>query len=351
MGKFFNIESDEKPENNEGRTENTSAKDFSGELDAHKTVSTGFFESYFEHIEQALQHKEYHHWNSVAEQERNRKRIENYDEKKRAVDKVSLQTQSSILKKYRDRFDEENVSRMRGELGSNKTEIYNEPYFVRELSPDIGQYKVLGSRDFPDGKICIRDSDDVTCLKHTATHETMHDLSYQHVENRIRNSINDSDGSPITISETRIVSGLQSTEKRVLIENGESSDMGMRRSNRFLNEGITELYTIEEMQARGEFPHFNSYTQEVGWALNLRDKVGDDLIADAYFGGNVESLENKINSMSSIENAWKELNRNIDAYHCTDNQEYKRVYKNAVDSIIDGLQDGKSLVLRREYTR
>lgn len=285
---------------------------------------------YTEKIETVLQNKEYHHWNTIEEQKLNRSKIYDYDHKKRSVDKASLQTQRSILTKYRDCFDENNIARMSSEFGSNKTEIYNEPYFV-ELVPDEGPYKVVGFRDFPDGKICIRDSDDITRLKHTATHETMHDLSYQNSNHEVH--VADGDQSNL-ISQTDLTSGIHKVQKieKIIDVKFERIDY-----NQYLNEGFTEMYTIEQMQERDEYPDFDSYTQELGWALNLRESVGDELISKAYFGGDINGLKQRVDEMSSFPNAWETLNYNIDAYHRTDNL----CYKFAADKIIDSLYDGK----------
>jgi hypothetical protein len=68
----------------------------------------------------------------MEEQEFNESSISDYYLKKRAVDKASLETQSSILSKYEDCFDKESVARMSSEFGSNKIEVYNEPHFVVE---------------------------------------------------------------------------------------------------------------------------------------------------------------------------------------------------------------------------
>lgn len=290
---------------------------------------------YTEKIETALHKKEYYHWNSKTEQEINRSKISDYDNKKRSVDKATLQTQSSILTKYRECFDRENILRMSSEFGSNKTEIYNEPYFVTEKAPDVGSFKVVGLRDFPDGKICIRDCEDIIRLKHTATHETMHDLSYQHSAHDVR--IVEADRGIAMISQTDLTSGIHMVQKTEKIVDGESEGIEYKHFNRHLNEGFTELYTIEQMQERGEYPGFDSYTQEVGWAVNLREIVGDELIAKAYFGGDIDGLQQRVDEMSRSPRAWETLNFNIDAYRKIGDLRYKL----AADNIIDSLQDEK----------
>ena len=110
------------------------------------------------------------------------------------------------------------------------------------------------------------------------------------------------------------------------------------------------MYTIEAMNARGEYPRFDSYTQEVAWSLQLREKVGEEAVARAYFGGDVAQLEDRVNSMSSVENAWTVLNDNINAYHESvtwyrpnGDQNIKRT----VDAMIDDLVGSKEYGSRR----
>ena len=300
-----------------------------------KTLSAA---DYAKSVDEALETKKYQHWETEADREMNRRKIENYDEKKRAVDRASLQTQRSILMEHGDRFTYDNLSRIQSELGSNKTEIYNNNTFSEEKAPSLWAYNVLGMRDVQDGKICIKDNDDLDALRHVATHETMHDLSYQSADSSV-SSVVDENGKMVTSTNTILLSGLHRIEKKERIVDGMSEIPSIKQFNRYLNEGFTELYTIEQMQARGEFPSFDSYTEEVGWAMALREKVGDDIIAEAYFGGDLDALAGRVNGMSSIPDAWNELNKNIDAYH------YSRdlMFKRAADDIIDGLQEPKKL--------
>ena len=307
------------------------------------------YESLDRRLGQAIDQKEYIHWESPEDREKNRAAIEDYDAKKRAVNKASLMTQRDTLTRYHDCFDQEAVRRMHSELGSNKTEIYNEPLFAAEKAPGDGAYRVVGMRDVRDGKICIRDCDNMDTLKHTSSHETMHDLSYQGAEQDIKH-IRAADGEIIIVSKATNHSGIFRLETTRSIHSDGSEVISRSEANRYLNEGMTEMYTIEAMNARGEYPRFDSYTQEVAWALQLREKVGEEAFARAYFGGDVAQLEDRVNSMSSVENAWTVLNNNINAYHESvtwyrpnGDQNIKRT----VDAMIDDLMGSKEYGSRR----
>jgi len=291
---------------------------------------------YSDRVGAALEQKEYQHWNSAEEQEANRKSVIDYDNKKRAVDKASLETQSSILTRHQDAFDEKNINRMSSEFGSNKIEIYNEPDFVVEKVPVDTQYKIVGVRDIKDGKISIRDGDDITRLKHTSTHETMHDLSYQHENSQVQAFESDR-GDMAIVSTKDLTSGIHKIEETFRVTDGTSDRLEIKHYNRYLNEGITEMYTLEEMHQRGEYPDFDSYTQEYGWAANLREIAGDEHVAKAYFGGDIKGLKRRVDDMGGRPGTWEALNHNIDAYRSTGDIRFKE----AADEIIDRLHDAK----------
>lgn len=294
----------------------------------------------------AIETKEYRHWDSEAERKQNMDAIIGYDFKKRSVDKASLVTQRDILTRYRDSFDKDAYERMSSELGSNKTEIYNSPYFSSHFAQDHGNYIVTGVRTIRDGKICLRDNDNVDVLVHTATHETMHDLSFQKSRD-VSGIAHQLPGQDIPFSRADSESGIHRIEK-VAYPAADGTDLGREvHFNRYLNEGFTELYTIEEMQRRGEFPDFSSYTEEVNWACAIRDKVGEEAVVNAYFGGDISSLKSKVDSMSDIPNAWRILNQNIDTYHSSLDPLEKKRCKETVDSIIMSLREPKEHVRRR----
>lgn len=296
-------------------------------------------DEYAEKLDRIIEQKEYNHWNSVEDQERNRKLIDNYDYKKRTADKVSLYTQRSILLENRECFDQDNLNRIWSEIGSNKLEIYNENKFAQDLANDSGKYKVVGLRDTRDGRICVRDTDDIKRLSHTATHETMHDLSFQKKESD-SNIESDETGKSVIYNREKFISGIHLAETKNIEINGQIEAEKTEHTNRYLNEGFTELYTIREMQKRGENPDFDSYSQEVGWAMQIEEAVGEEIVADAYFGGNLEGLKDEFNKMSRIDDAWEFINYHIDRYHTTNLVKHK----NVVDVVLRELETDNAFV-------
>ena len=104
-----------------------------------------------------------------------------------------------------------------------------------------------------------------------------------------------------------------------------------------MNEGITEYKTIQEMKRRGEFPGFDSYTEQVGWAKRLEDKVGKETLDAAYFGGELSKLAQKVDEMSSSPDAWMRLNNAMDNYARARTAQDRAVYKEEIGNILDDM--------------
>ena len=189
-------------------------------------------------------------------------------------------------------------------------------------------------------------------LKHTVTHETIHDLSFQAEKHDA--IIQGPEGSETVKHERKLQSGIDiaTTIERI---GPEGRDIEYFRKNRGINEGLTELYTVEAMQERGEDPGFFSYPVERGWAIAIHEKMGDDIVAHAYFGGDVESLERRFNSMTDIPNAWEQFNENVDGYLLFEsnpelqarNPEQMQRYYDTAWEIIDSFHDDYAGVARK----
>lgn len=296
---------------------------------------------YKRQIDMALEAKEYHHWNSPAEQEANRRRVENYDAKKRAADVSSLQTQSSVLGESGEHFDQANLARIQSDFGSNKIEIYNERTFEREKVSAENRNRVLGLRELEDGKICVKDTDDIDDIRHVSTHETLHDLSFQNQESDSHVFIDVTDRL-VEDRKTVRTSGIHQIYDHKITSDGSVIENHHADLNRALNEGITEYKSIIEMQKRGEFPRFDSYTEQVGWAQKLEGKVGKDVLDAAYYGGNLDALEQRVNDMSPEADAWRKLNAAIDGYSRTDiSAEVRKGYCQRAEQLINDLQEDR----------
>ena len=102
------------------------------------------------------------------------------------------------------------------------------------------------------------------------------------------------------------------------------------------------MYTIEAMEDAGQTPRFDCYSQDVAWALQLREKTGSDVMSKAYFGGDIDTLKNKVDSMGSEPDTWDNLNSRIEAYHKSVSREHPygdASLKWEIDEMIDNLSD------------
>ena len=283
-------------ERTEGKLENTSISDTP---------------SYLKYIDGAIEKKRYIHWESEAKRLENEKQIDDYRMKKIAVDKMSLLTQKRNLEMYRDCFDSKNVRRMASEIDSNKIEIYSDAHF-RYTKEDSEQGKIMGYREYPSGKICLRDTSKEG-LTHSSVHETIHDLSYQdEIQNVWHTQLEE--GGYETLSRARLQSGLEVTERIIRINLDASENSGKEVFNTAINEGFTEMYTVDTMRDMGLKAGFGSYTEERGWAVTIRERLGDDTVSKAYFGGEIELLESRFDKCAGQAESWREFSKAADNY-------------------------------------
>lgn len=306
------------------------------------TEKTSSVEQYENYISSALEKKEYTHWTSAEQQELNRQIVTEYQFKKIEADRASLLTQKDILTRYREKFNSDGIQRMSSELGSNKLEIYNSDYFLYNICGEK-RPSIVGCREFPSGKICVKDTNDIQSLKHTASHETMHDLSFQSAEHKTE-TIPLGDGRFQTKSIESLQSGIEKVDKITFINGDGTNSTTEIIKNYSLNEGLTEMYTVESMQMRGDDPGLSGYTMERAWAITLREKLGDEIISDAYYSGKVDALESSFNYRTNIPEAWNKLNAAIDGYaRSKEGTQDSRDYYNLVWNIFNSLDSTRTL--------
>lgn len=245
--------------------------------------------------------KKYHHWESESEEIRNRTEIANYNQKINEVRKVGLETEKNLLEKNPEVFDQKTRERMMEDANSNKIEVYSWRNFDEKAGVENG-YIILGTHDM-EGKIRLRDTDSIESLRETTIHETIHDMSFQSIEKDEEKQIK------CYRSGIRVWTGwYEKTHdgKEVLIE---SNDL-----NRELNEGFTQLYTTETAFELSVNTNPNCYPEERFWAEKIREKLGNEVVEKAYFGGELEMLEKSFNERCKTPDAWNSLNEGMREY-------------------------------------
>lgn len=187
-----------------------------------------------------------------------------------------------------------------GETRNQLTVMSREDYETQFSAFPSG---VLGHCD-PEGNIYIKGGSEET-ISHISTHETMHLCAN-------RETYTDNTGTTTTISGFHDV---EVTPFGYVI-----SDL-----NRGINEGFTELYTMRELEDRGEQEaaySVNAYPESQEWAQRLEEVVGKELAAKAYFGHGRESLEQEFAKLNQTDpGAWARFSKNVDILEYSDDEQ------------------------------
>ncbi len=126
------------------------------------------------------------------------------------------------------------------------------------------------------------------------------------------------------------ISGIHNVE---YWENSKGEITQFKDLNRGFNEGITQLYTIKQLekispekgiQARRQ----NGYMLATELAEQVEDAVGSDTLCKAYYGGELSALEEKLDSLGGI-GTFERLSR------CMDKVTYSRDYSERILSMRD----------------
>lgn len=278
----------------------------------------------------------------------NEHQIDNYQSKKRELEISSLNVRKEILSDYQNQFNREALERIKNELDSNKIELYSDDVFQIYISPDKGSYITMGARDMDDGKIAVRDSDDVSTLKHTGIHETVHDMSYQDKREMV---IYESDDEHEKIIDEVKISGIHENHVCQKYIDGLplNEKMYYGDKNMGLNEGITEMYTVDMLRKLQIPETYESYTQQTAWAMYIRDKLGDDLVSAAYYGGKTSELKTAFDDACGTPGSWEMMNNAIDQYSkiSDDNKDMKKQYKETVDNFLLQLEDDQKIKVKK----
>lgn len=201
-------------------------------------------------------------------------------------DRSFHETVEHVTTEFKDVIPAEQTGRIEREVSQKGPEVMSpEDYEKRFRESDPA---VLGHYD-SEGRIYLKEGNPET-IKHVTTHEALHLTSYKESsENSYRSGIRE-----VTYNE----------------------DGTKEEANRALNEGITELYALREMQQQGEYASMMSvtaYPEAQRKAFELQNLVGEDTIQEAYFGGKLEALENEVNRLHyNDETAWRRYSKNLD---------------------------------------
>lgn len=201
------------------------------------------------------------------------------------------ETKGAMLEQHRMRMSENQVSALEKVEDGNQIKVLSEKDYG-ERFPKVNA-NVLGHCD-SEGNIYIKKRSEAM-ISHIATHETMHRCARRELQ------ASENDGASFRSGLHEVRTGAEGTVEDV---------------NRGINEGVTEMYTLRELSARGETEATQSitaYSESRMWAMRLEELVGADKVADAYFGQGQEGLKEAFNQLDTEhEDGWRKFSKNID---------------------------------------
>lgn len=196
-----------------------------------------------------------------------------------------------VTGEFRDIMPESQLVRIDIESDIYKPEILSpEDYSASFPEADPS---VLGHYD-AEGRIFLKEGTPET-VNHVTTHEAIHLTSFKELDDsNVHREVYRSGIREVVYNEYGIA----------------------ENNNQALNEGITELYAVREMQRRGEMSSIEAlsvYPEAQRKAYELQGIVGSEAIQKAYFGGDIELLMDEVNRLNyGDKTAWERYSRNID---------------------------------------
>lgn len=183
----------------------------------------------------------------------------------------------------------------------------------------------LGCHDPKTGALTFKDTGDKDSLKHVATHEVMHKASFGETKDN-------GDGTKT------IASGLRRTQ---VDEKGGV----LGSTNLYLNEGLTESYTLNSLDRRGEkdaADAVTAYYEARVTADRLKDVVGDSKMEAAYFNGELSELESEVNRLGQKDSTWSQLSASLDALYNAQTLQEQNQARMEINSILYRMEDFKN---------
>ena len=202
-----------------------------------------------------------------------------------------------ITERYAGSISEQDRIRLLEKKSMDDVYLYEPGQYVEEF-PEF-PYNVMGHYDSVEDTIHVKDTGKNEAVRHILTHECMHKASFKDT-------------------------GYETTESGDLVQVKQSGirvcGEGINR-NMGLNEGVTEMYTLEALKRRNESESaraISSYTDVRIMAKNLSALVGEERIERAYFAGETETLERETDRLAGYAGAYKDFNNHLDAMNRSD---------------------------------
>ncbi len=212
--------------------------------------------------------------------------------------KVAENTKQNLMNRYGEQMGEKNLNRLEAHDTRAKIEVLDYRDFHNKF-PDASPY-VIG-RYHNDTVYAVNDSQDK--VNHIVTHETTHlcshkETSFQENEDGSRQSL--------------YASGIFRVETTIDPEGNRHVSV----SNRAMNEGLTEMYTLRELNSRGDWQAANScncYGPQRGFCAKLEGILDPGTLEDAYYGGKLDGLKGNMERLTGDPGTFDRISENLSA--------------------------------------
>ncbi len=211
------------------------------------------------------------------------------------------ETKENNIENYGMYMSETQKARLESDATKENVNVMTAEAYINRFPG--AKLEVIGHCD-EKGNIYMKDISRAN-VNHTITHETMHLSSDRAV-------IYTETGEKVVISGLR--ESLVSKEGKLVFD-----------SNRGINEGVTEMYTLKELLSRGDVEAaeaVNAYSASRQWAQRMEALVGEERFAGAYFGSDKDSLKSEFIRLNDGKaSSWNEFTKDIDTLQYGKNPE------------------------------
>lgn len=232
------------------------------------------------------------------------------------------EVQNDIVSHYGGHMD--NLSFMMDDM-SHKTFSYSEKDYT-----ELYGHNSLAHHELEDNSIHIINENKEVAM-HSSAHELFHASAYQN------HTIDSNEEGIVETYKSGVLEIHQLYD-----ENG--NKIAVEETGRGLNEGMTEMFTIGYLDGKGEYEasmSINSYQENVSIAKQLNELVGEDIMCEAYFNGDKESLANEVNMYAKNDQAFQELNQQLDIINNSKIQAEREAALARIDEMMTEMQANK----------
>jgi hypothetical protein len=222
----------------------------------------------------------------------------------KSAEQINEAVRAHNLEKYGEIMSAERRDALERYDSSEKIEVCSREAYNRAYpSGSAGDFRVVGHCE-ADGKIVIKDVDPAM-TRHISTHESTHLCAEK----------------PVGFYESGFSRRSGVFECNVCFNEG-GECVSFTETGRGINEGLTELYALRELEAQGDteaYDSMSSYLEASHHAERLEIAIGSERVEKAYFGEEKEALVRDFDRMCGENGAWEQYAEDIDTITYSEN--------------------------------